>query len=109
MFRALGKLFRKAEAPREPFVDPVLGQFSFERDLGWKGQIVLGDTKVEVVLGSDGGPPSDEMLRTAKLWVAEWRTQFPKIIEYIRRELGDGSKEASLPAPEMFEVESINV
>jgi hypothetical protein len=108
MFRALGKLFRKEEAPKEPFVDSVLGHFSFERELGWKGQILLGDTKAELVLGSDGEPPSDEMLRTAKSWVAEWRSQFPKIIEYIRRELGDWSDEPNLPAPEKFEVESIN-
>ena len=45
-------------------------------------------------------------------WISNWRnlTSFRTVLrEYIRRELGDGSEEASLPAPEMFEVESINV
>ena len=62
MFRAFGKLFRKEESPKEPFVDPVFGQFTFERDLGWKKRIAPGETSAELVLGSDGGtvwgPPS---------------------------------------------------
>lgn len=93
----------------EPFVDPVLGQFGFERDLGWKGRIALGDTRAELVFGSDGEPPSDEMLRTAMAWMAEWRSQVPKIIEYIRREICNGAGEPNPPAPEKFEVESINL
>ena len=109
MFRALSKLFRKEEAPREPLVDPVFGQFVFERDLGWKTQVVLGNTKAELVLGSDGEPPSEQMLRTAKSWVDEWHSQFPKIIEYIRRELGGWADEPNLPVPERFRVESINI
>ena len=54
MFRALGKLFRKEDAPKKPFVDPVLGQFSFDRDLGWKQQIVLGDALAERENARDG-------------------------------------------------------
>ena len=109
MFRTLGKMFRKEEASKQPFVDPRLGQFTFDRDLGWKKQFALGDTNVELVLGSGGEPPSDQMLRTAKSWMDEWRSQFPKIIEYIRRELADWSDEPNLPVPEKFEVESINI
>jgi hypothetical protein len=109
MFRALGKLFRKEEAPKEPFVDPMFGQFTFERDLGWKKQIALGDTSAELVLGSNGEPPSEQMLRTAKSWVDQWHLQFPRIIDYIRRELGVWSDEPNLPGPEKFEVESINI
>jgi hypothetical protein len=109
MFRALGKLFRKEEAPKEPFVDPVLGQFTFERRLGWKKQIVLGDTRAELVLGSDGEAPSEQMLRTAKSWVDQWQIEFPKIIDYIRRELLGWSGESALPVPEKFEIESINI
>ena len=109
MFRALGKLFRKEEAPEEPFVDPVFGQFTFDRDLGWKKQIALGDTHAELVFGSDGEPPSEEMLRMANSWKEEWPSQFPKIIEYIRRELEDWSNEPNLPVPDRFEVESINI
>ena len=109
MFRALGRLFQKEEPPKEPFVDPVLGQFSFDRDLGWKKQLVLGDTQAELVLGSDNEPPSEEMLRTAKSWVDEWRSQLPKIIDYIRSELRGWAGDPNLPTPEKFEVASINI
>lgn len=109
MFRTLSRLFRKEETPKEPFVDPVLGQFTFDRDLGWEKQIVLGDTSAELVLGSDGEPPSEQMLRTARSWMDEWRSRFPMIIEYIRGELGGWSDEPNLPVPERFEVESINI
>lgn len=109
MFRTLGKLFRKEEAPKEPYVDEVLGQFSFDRDLGWKRQIVLGDTSAELVLGSDGEPPSEQMLRTARSWVEQWPSQFPKIIEYIRSEFRHWSDQPNLPVPDKFEVESINI
>lgn len=109
MFRMLAKLFRKEEVPPEPFVDPALGQFSFERGLGWKRQIVLGDTQIELVFGSDGEPPADKMLQMGKSWIEEWPSQSPKIIAYIRDELRKWTGEPDLPKPENFEVESINI
>jgi hypothetical protein len=109
MFRALNKLFRKEEAPKEPFVDPVLGQFTFEHGLGWKAQVVLGERQAELVLGSDGEAPSGEMLQSAKTWLDQWPSQHPKIIEYIGRELRGWSDEPNLPVPDKLEVESINL
>lgn len=109
MFRALNKLFRKVKAPRESFVDPVLGQFTFEPGLGWKAQAPLGEKQVELVFGSDGEPPSNMMLQTAKSWLDQWPSQHPRIIEFIRRELRDWSGELDLPVPEKLEAESLNL
>jgi hypothetical protein len=109
MFHALTKLFRKPEPPKQPFVDSLLGQFVFDRDLGWKKQIVLLGKSAELVIGSDGPVPSDAMVQTARSWVSAWPTQFPKVIEYIRKELGKWADEPNLPDPEKFEVESVNI
>jgi hypothetical protein len=109
MFRTLSKLFRQQPAPKEPFVDGVLGEFAFDRELGWKKQMVLAGSEAELVLGSDGEAPSDEMLLTARSWVEQWSSQHPKIIEYIRREFRGRSDKPGIPVPDKFEVESINV
>jgi hypothetical protein len=109
MFRALTKFLTQPEPPKEPFVDPVLGQFVFERDLGWKKEIMLLGKTAELIIGSDGGAPSEAMLQTARSWVSAWPTQFPKVIEYMRTELRKWADEPNLPNPEKFEVESINV
>ena len=90
-------------------MDPVLGQFTFERGLGWKAPAVVGGRQVELVLGSDGEPPSTGMVETARSWIAHWSSQHPKIIEYIRRELRDWSDEPNLPVPDKLEIESINL
>lgn len=103
------RLFHKEEAPKSPFVDAVLGQFEFERDLGWKKQAILGGHLAELVLGSDGEPPSSEMLQMARSWVEQWHSRHPKIVEYIRTQLQDWSHEPDLPVPERLEVESINL
>ena len=109
MFSALNRLFRREEAPKKLFVDAVLGQFTFERDLGWKARLALGGRQAELVLGSDGESPSAEMLRTAKSWLEQWPSQHPRIIEYIRRELASWSDEPNLPVPDKLEVDSINL
>ena len=109
MFRALSTLFRKEQPLREPFVDQALGAFAFERDLGWKKQLVLGDREAELVLGSDGELPAEAMLQTAKSWLDQWSSQHPRIIEYIRRELAGWAFEPDPPVPEKLEVESINI
>jgi hypothetical protein len=109
MFRLPTKLFRTPVVPKEPFVDKILGPFAFQRGLGWKKQILLGGKGAELVLGSEGEPPSDDMLQTARSWIDAWPAQFPKIIEYIRHEFPGCAGEPNLPAPEKFEVESINI
>ena len=104
------KLFRKqALNPIEPFVDTVLGEFAFDRDLGWKRQVVLGGQQAQLVLGSGGEPPSEAMLQTARSWLENWNSQFPKIVAYIRSELRGWSDEPNLPQPEKFEVGSVNI
>ena len=109
MIRWLRSLIRKREIV-EPssFVDPVLGEFSFDQSLGWKKNIMLGTVDAELVLGSNGEAPPNEMLETARSWVADWILEFPKIREYIRSELGNWIIEPNLPSPDDFEVESIN-
>jgi hypothetical protein len=109
MFRALAKLFRKPQAPKQPFVDDLLGEFAFDRDLGWKKEVLLGGTRAELLLGWDGEPPSEEMLKTARSWIEEWPNQFPKIIEYIRQAFPVWVGDPTMPVPERFEVESIQI
>jgi hypothetical protein len=111
MFRALRRLFSKTEVPNAPFVDPALGQFAFKRDIGWTNKVLMGEAEAELVLGSDGEQPSEQMLRTARSWIDTWHSQFPKIIDYIRRQLllREWSEEPNLPAAETFQVESINI
>jgi hypothetical protein len=109
MFRSLTKRLRKPEVPKEPFVDRTLGEFAFEPGLGWKKQILLGGRGAELVLGSDGDHPSDEMLQTAKMWIDAWSTQYPKLIEYIRNKFPGWVGKPDMPVPEKFEVESINI
>jgi len=109
MFRALTKLLSKSEIPKEPFVDQALGEFTFDRDLGWKKQILLAGKEVDLVLGYDGKPPSEQMLQTAKSWIDGWPSQLPRIVEYIRRELRAWRDKPNQPVPERFEVDSINI
>lgn len=109
MFRALAKLFHKPAIRTEPFVDVVLGEFEFLDDLGWKTRISLGGETVELVLGADGEPPSDEMMGTAKSWVEQWPSQHPKIVAYIEGELVDWSDEPGIPVPDSLKVESIQI
>jgi hypothetical protein len=108
MFGAFNKLFRKAEDPKEPFIDPVLGEFNFDAELGWKKIVSLAGKEAELILGSDGEVPPDKMLRAARAWVKEWPVQFPKIVEYVAHELREWNDEPNLPDPGKFEVESIN-
>jgi hypothetical protein len=109
MIRAFARLFQKKVAPVAPFTDPELGEFRFVDDLGWKGELRLGAEKAELILGSDGENPSEEMVRTARSWLAQWQAQRPRIIDYIRSELDSWSDEPNLPRPSEFEVESINI
>ena len=110
MFQKLKALFRNTpRQPIEPFVDPVLGEFAFDNDLGWKKRIDVGETQAELVIGSDGEIPSDEMTQTARLWVANWCSEKPRLLEYIRNELAGWTFEPDIPDPLRFTLESINV
>jgi hypothetical protein len=119
MFRALARLFGKDEIPKRSFWDPLLGEFAFERGIGWKKQVVLqnrlaGSSEVgdvELILGSDGDPPPAAMVETARSWMSEWARERPKIINYIRSELqrSDWSEEPDLPQPELLQVEAIHL
>ena len=110
MFQKLKSLFRST--PREPivpFVDPVLGEFAFDNDLGWKKRVHIGDTEAEVVIGSDGEIPSDEMIQIARMLVANWSSEKPRLVEYIRNELAGWTFEPDIPDAARFTLESINV
>lgn len=111
MFRALAQLFHTRSVPKRPFWDPVLGEFAFDPNLGWKKRILLDGRDAELVLGSDGDPPRAAMLETARSWVAAWPDERPKIIAYIRSELrkSDWSEEPDLPDPDKFQVEAIHL
>ncbi|MEX2168877.1 MAG: hypothetical protein WD851_06180 [Pirellulales bacterium] len=110
MFQKFKALFRNApRQPIVPFVDQVLGEFTFDNELGWKKRIDVGDTEAELVIGSDGETPSDEMVRTARTWVANWCSEKPRLIEYIRNELLGWKFEPDPPNPIRFTLQSINV
>lgn len=98
--------------PREPIAslnDPVLGEFAFDKELGWKKCVHVGDSEAEVVIGSDGELPSDEMIRIARMWVANWTAEKPRLVQYIRKELAGWTFEPDIPDPDRFTLESINV
>jgi|GEM_PF-1204259 len=110
MFQKIKALFRST--PRQaivPFVDPVLGEFAFDADLGWKKRVHIGDTEIEVVIGSDGEIPSDEMVRIARMWVQNWTSEKPRLLDYIRNELAGWKVEPGIPDPDRFTLDSINV
>ena len=97
--------------PTAPFVDHVLGQFKFKPGLGWTKIIAIGSEEADLILGSDGEPPSEDMLNTARRWVGAWATLKPEVIEYIRHQLLDSTwtEEPNLPNPDHLVVESINL
>lgn len=110
MFQKIKSLFRSTPPqPIVPFVDPVLGEFAFDNDLGWKKRIDVGETEAELVIGSDGEIPSEEMVRTARWWVSNWCSEKPRLIEYIRHELCGWTFEPDIPDPVRFTLESINI
>lgn len=114
MFQKLKALLRtKPKPPIAPFVDSVLGEFVFDSDLGWKKRIRFGDGEAELVIGSDGEIPSDEMIRTARMWVQNWSSEKSRILDYIRNELRqwtfEWSFEPNLPDPDRFLLESVHV
>lgn len=110
MFHKLRALFRSPpRGPIVPFVDPVLGEFAFDSDLGWKKRVYVGDTEVEVVIGSHGERPPVEMVRIARMWIANWNSEKPRLLEYIRNELAGWTFESNIPDPARFTLESINV
>ena len=109
MIRTLTDLFRKVQTPRDPFVDAALGEFDFYTKLGWKRNVQMDDTAVELVLGSDGEPPSDAMLRTARSWIESWRELKPRLLDYARQEISTWTIENDPPNPDEFILQSLNI
>lgn len=112
MFSKLKALLtKKPRAPIMPFIDRGLGEFEFDDDLGWKKRVDFGDVEAELVIGSDGELPSDEMIETARMWTEKWCSEKPRILGYVRKELRDGdwTFEPDLPNPDRFVLQSINV
>jgi hypothetical protein len=111
MLGSLSRFLRKKDLQpaTQVFADEVLGEFTFDRDLGWKKPINLGGQEAELVLGSDGEPPSEAMLQTARSWLESWNSKLPSIVDYIRSQLRGWSDEPDLPEPEKFELESVNI
>jgi len=110
MFQKIRSLFKtRPRLPAAPFVDPVLGAFEFDSDLGWKKRLDFGETEAELVIGSDGEIPSDDLIRTARLWVQRWRSEKPRILDYIRNELRQWTFEPNLPDPDRFTLQSVHV
>ena len=93
------------------FVDSVLGEFAFDNDLGWKKRIDFGNGEAELVIGSDGEIPTDEMIQTARFWTENWSSEKPRILNYIRKELEleEWTFEPDLPIPDRFTLQSVIV
>ncbi len=109
MFDRLIKLFRRRPIPSEPFVDPILGEFHFVRDIGWSRKISLGGGAIDLNLGSDGELPSNQMLNTAIYWIDHWELRWPQLKEFIRTDLKSWPTEEILPDPEKLSIRSIDV
>ena len=109
MFRFIADLFRTPSLPQAPFVDPILGEFTFDSDLGWKRTVVIDNSDVEIVLGSDGEPPDAAMLQTARSWVQTWPTQKSRMIDYARGEILNWVIEPNPPSADDLIIQSINI
>lgn len=109
MLRSFLSFFQQQKVPPEPFVDPVLGEFQFDRDLGWKKEVAFGEMKAELVLGSEGESPSVEMVQTAREWVAEWPSRRSGVVEYIHGQLQKRKNMPHFPTVDDLHLESINV
>jgi len=109
MFRSILKLFQPQALPREPFVDDILREFHFDRDLGWKKKVTLGGVEAEIILGSDGDLPTGEMIETARMWVAEWPSRQTEILVYLRSQLGKWADAPDVSKAEELQVESVNI
>jgi hypothetical protein len=103
----------KVKLPVAPFIDQALGRFDVDESGLWTAHVQLGGREAELVLGSDGEPPSEEMLRTARAWVNEWPARYPQIINYIGLELrkwhSNRQDVSNSLHPERFEVVSIDL
>jgi len=69
MLQILKSLFRiKLRPPMLPFIDPVLGEFAFDSNLGWKKNVAFDETQAELVIGYNllTPPFNDKFFRRAK-------------------------------------------
>ena len=108
MFRFLANLFRPPTKP-DPFFDDRFGEFQFANDLGWQTMARFGDSNAELVLGSDGENPSEEMLAAGKAWIDDWDDEFPRLIEFIRNEIETWTFEPDPPIAENLTIDSLNI
>lgn len=112
MFRWVKHIMRKGVNAPKVFIDPALGTFQFEKRLGWRRRIRLDNVHdVDIILGSDGEPPSQEMLRTVGTFIDKWSLLRQVICDYVRIKLRteEWVSEPKLPDPDELVVISIAV
>ncbi len=85
MLKWLQKAFNKKARSSAEIDD--LGSFEFESGIGWRKTIRLDSFDVEIVIGSSGELPSQEMIETARMWKSRWNALHQQAIEFIQREL----------------------
>ena len=108
MFRWLRKSSR-SRTPREPILDPVLGALNPRDGKGWSARLHLDGKEIELLIGADDGPPMDEMIETARMWTREWNAQYPRVVDYLRKELSPLVEMGESLDPEKFVVETIQI
>lgn len=109
MFGRIKQLFRQSEPPAYPYIHPSLGAFAFERGTGWKRVCPIEGRRVEVVIGSDGELPSQQMADTARDWVENWEVLRPFVVDYIEREVSSWQPNWHPPSTARLLLSSINV
>jgi hypothetical protein len=109
MLDRLAKFFRRRAVPVEPFIDEVLGDFLFVRDIGWQKKVLLEGRLVNLHLGSCGENPSDEMRDTAKYWVNNWESRRHELNQYMESALRTWPEEELRFAPQELKIQSIYI
>lgn len=95
--------------PQYPYVHPSLGSFDFDAELGWKRVCAMDGRDVEVVIGSDGEMPSEEMATAVESWVLNWPKRRQEVHEYIGKELSAWRPEWHPTSADRLALSSINV
>ncbi len=91
------------------FDEPVLGTFQFEVGLGWRKFIDFGEGFVDIVIGSEGRPPSKAMLKTVKKWATDWPIERPRLLEFVQQQLAIKKFGIAFPVPQAIVLVSIRV
>lgn len=109
MWTRIKQLLAARDLPRRPYVHPLLGAFEFDSDLGWRRNFRLDGRDVDVVIGSDGDAPSEDMVNTAADWVSHWAVLRESVIDYADKELSTWKPEWHPTVANRLELSSINV